>query len=655
MNSRVFAGEVAHVRSYPVTHTLKYPLYFFLFDLDELDSLNASLRFFSYNRFNVASLRDRDYLVGDGSIRKKIISFLEQRGVHKGIVRIELLTMARYFNYVFNPVSFYFCYDKNGKMICAAAEVNNTFDEKHLYILTGPESGTNGFIGFSHSKQFHVSPFNNREGYYDFSFNVTGDAAEVRIVLNRDGHRIMAARLFGKGLPLTAENLSSTLLHFPFTALMTMPRILKEAFKLFFIRKLPYVPKPEAGHSMTLVKRAPGFTQRLAIKIINWVFAKITDGCLEVTYPDGTKKVFGSDSSGKRADISIHEYRFFRKILFQGDIGLGESFVDGGWTSSDPVNLLTFLVQNLNLEDDSRVTMKTIGLLINNFLHTRKANTIKGSRKNISEHYDLGNDFFNAFLDETMMYSCGIYKTGKESLNKAQLNKIHRIIDRAGITAKDHVLEIGSGWGGFACEAAKRTGCRVTTITISKEQHDYVQKLIKKERLESRVNVEIIDFRKMKGTFDKIVSIEMLEAVGHENFGSYFSALEKHLKPGGTVVLQVITTPDHHYKDYRKRTDWIQKYIFPGGHLPSLTALSEAMAENSRLCMESIETIGSSYVLTLREWTRRFLKAEKKLLEMGYDRKFQKKWLYYLHSCEAGFGTRIVNDVIITLARSGKA
>ena len=299
------------------------------------------------------------------------------------------------------------------------------------------------------------------------------------------------------------------------------------------------------------------------------------------------------------------------------------------------------------------MALKALGLLLNRLLNRRKRNSINGSRKNIREHYDLGNSFFSEFLDKRLVYSCGIFRKKSDTLEKAQLNKIHKIIDSAGIRKSDHVLEIGSGWGGFAVETAKRTGCRITSITLSKEQHDYVEALIKRERMEKRVNVELIDYRDMKGSFDRIVSIEMLEAVGHENFASYFKAIDRLLKPDGIAVLQVITTMDHHYKDYRRRIDWIQKHIFPGGHLPSVTALSESMAENSRLYIEALENIGSHYAPTLNEWRRRFSASSENLMALGYDGRFQRKWLYYLYVCEAGFAGRVINDCIITLSRPG--
>lgn len=653
MKSRIYTGEVMHVRGQPAKHVLRYPHYFYSFDLDELDELDSVVKRFGYNRFSMVSIHDRDYLMGEGSIKGKLMAFLKDQGAHKGIARIELVTQARYFGWVFNPVSFYFCFKKDGALSCVVAEVNNTFGERHLYLLTKAVKSVKGFVEYRQCKEFHVSPFNNLDGSYTFRFSEPGDRIDVRIILSRAEGDILTARLTGDAVSLDSGNLRSVIRRFPFTTLLTVSRIYKEAFRLFFFRKLRYVPKPEPGSLMTIGRLPATLIQRLSQIIVERVLGTIEKGCLAVTYPDGSVKNFGKSDSPDRAEIRVNGYSFFSKVLFNGEIGFGESFMGHGWDSPDPVKLIQFFIRHLDVDEENHVAMKTVGLVLNRILNRRKRNTIAGSMRNICEHYDFGNDFFSEFLDKRLIYSCGIFRKKTDTLEQAQLNKIHRIIEKAGIVKGDHVLEIGSGWGGFAIEAAKRAGCRVTTITLSKAQHDYVQGLIKREHLEKKVNVEIVDYRNMTGSFDRIVSIEMLEAVGHENFASYFNAIERLLKPDGVAVLQVITTMDHHYKDYKRRMDWIQKHIFPGGHLPSVTALSESMALNSRLYIEALENIGPHYATTLREWRRRFIAAGGNLLKLGYDGACQRKWLYYFYVCEAGFAGRIINDVILTLSRPG--
>ncbi|PKL19509.1 MAG: DUF1365 domain-containing protein [Spirochaetae bacterium HGW-Spirochaetae-5] len=654
MNTRIYTGEVMHHRSSPTVHTLKYPVYFYAFDLDELDAIHRDIRFFSHNRFNLASLRDRDYLRGEGSINEKIRGFLKKSGIKESIARIELVTSARYINYVFNPVSFYYCYRKDNSIAVIAAEVNNTFGEKHLYILSKPvKSGDSKFIEFEQKKEFHVSPFNTLEGGYIFQFSKSTDNIEIRITLVRDNEKIMLARLTGDAQPLTQKSLMKTVGKYPLTVLKTVPRIYKEAFKLFFFRKLTYVPKPNPSSPMTIGTLPPTWFQKIAKSAVLSEFRNIKDGYLKLVYPDSTVEYFGNKDSKNRAEIVLTTYRFFSRVMISGDIGLGESFMDRDWDSPDPVGLIRFFIEQLEMENENHVVANNLGLFLNRVLHKRKRNTIPGSKKNISAHYDLGNDFFQTFLDKTLLYSCGIYNKKSDTLTKSQLNKVHTIIKQAGIGPKDHVLEIGSGWGGFAVEAVKRTGCRVTTITLSQKQHDYVTSLIKKEKLDKKITVLLKDYRHVEGEFDKIISIEMLEAVGHENFKHFFASLEKLLKPAGVAVIQVITTADHHFKDYLRRVDWIQKYIFPGGVLPSVTALSVAMEKNSKFHIENLINIGPHYARTLREWRIRFIEAKDSLIEMGYDVEFQRKWLFYFYVCEAGFASRITNDVILTFTRQG--
>jgi cyclopropane-fatty-acyl-phospholipid synthase len=653
MNSRIYSGEVMHYRGHPVKHTLKYPVYFYRFDLDELSYLSKELPFFSLNKFNVSSLKEKDYLSG-GSIKENILKIIKDKGIKDKVRRVELVTSARYFNYAFNPVSFYYCYGAGEKIISIVAEVNNTFGEKHIYLLSGEsKSIMKGFIYYKHDKEFHVSPFNSIHGSYEFFFSEPSEKFGVFINLIRDGEKIMTAKLSGEPLPLTSGNHLKTISAFSLTTFLTVPRIYKEAFKLFFLRKLKYVPKPAPQSSMTIGKIPPSGFEKFAEKMVTGVFSKIKGAFLEVIYPEGNVKYFGDKKADKKGTLELYSWKFYSRVLINGDIGFGESFTEKEWDSPDTVGLIRIFIEHLDIGENNNPVLKSAGNLINRILHRPKRNTLSGSRKNITAHYDLGNDFFKTFLDKSLFYSCGIYNKKNDTLSRAQMNKVHKIIEKAHITSDDHILEIGSGWGGFALEAVKKTGCKVTTITLSQEQHDYVKALIKREKLEKNIKVLVKDYRDMDGAFDKIVSIEMLEAVGHENLGSYFKALEKLLKPRGIAVLQVITTPDHHYKDYRKRIDWIQKHIFPGGHLPSVTALSIAMAEKSELFIENLLNIGPHYALTLKQWRENFAGAEDSLLKAGYDEIFQRKWFFYLAVCEAGFASRIINDVIITLTRQG--
>lgn len=280
-----------------------------------------------------------------------------------------------------------------------------------------------------------------------------------------------------------------------------------------------------------------------------------------------------------------------------------------------------------------------LGHTLNRISHLRRANTIQGSRKNIEDHYDLGNAMFSLFLDSTMTYSCAYWNSPEETLEQAQINKLRRIITKAEIKSTDHVLEIGSGWGSFALEAVKLTGCRITTITLSSQQKELTEERIRQEGFEDRIEVKLIDYRDIQGQYDKIVSIEMLEAVGHENLPTYFGSCYKLLKPNGKMVFQVITMRNINYDTYRKECDFIQKHIFPGGICPSVNTILDAIEKSSKFTVKNMENIGIHYARTLRSWREAFLRHKSDILAMGFSESFIRKWEYYFSYCEAGFST----------------
>ena len=653
MKSRIYMGEVMHARLAPVEHRFVYPLYWYVFDLDELPQLDREVRGFGYNRRSLVSIRDADYLRGEGSIRERLMAELRNRGCEDGVVRVELVTMARYLNYVFIPVSFYYCYRADGSLRCVVAEVNNTFRERHLYILDKPNGEPTQYPAQSgHAKEFHVSPFNDMRGDYEFSFSGLADKMEIHVDLVRDGGKVLETGFRGTALPLTTENLKQTLRRYPLAALLNMPRIVWQAAKLYFRKKLPVFQKPPPSSPMTF-EADPTFRERLAVRAICSFFSLIRRGVLTVVMPDGTRRRFGGKEPGREVEMCVPTYRFFWRMLRDGDIGFGECYVERDMDCDDLFSLIALFVDNAEFMDDRNIRFSWLGRLFNRIRHEFRRNTLIGSRKNIEAHYDLGNEFYRTFLDESMMYSAAIHLEPDETLEQSQKHKLQAIIRKARLGPDDHVLEIGCGWGGFAIEAVRTTGCRVTGITLSREQLALGQERIAAAGLQDRIKLELRDYRTMEGQFTKIVSIEMLEAVGHEYLGTFFSACDRLLAPDGLVVLQVITIPDQRYDAYRRSTDWIQKHIFPGGVTPSLAALSEAMKKSSRFVVEELENIGPHYALTLREWRRRFELRLHDLEKMGYDKTFQRKWRYYLCYCEAGFEGRFINDLHLVLTRPG--
>jgi len=302
---------------------------------------------------------------------------------------------------------------------------------------------------------------------------------------------------------------------------------------------------------------------------------------------------------------------------------------------------------NMNGLDTSSAWLSHI---LDRLSHLRRAPTLEMARKNIERHYDLGNDMFKIFLDPTMTYSSAVFKHDKENLEQGQLNKIRAIISKAGIQKDDHVLEIGSGWGALAIEAVKSTGCRVTTVTLSSQQKEYVDDLVLQLGLQDQIDCQLIDYRDLNGKFDRIVSVEMLEAVGHDYLPTYFEAAYNLLKPGGKMCFQVITTPNKSYDEYRKGCDFIQKHIFPGSICPSVNAILSAIEEKTNFFVEHMENIGYNYSRTLREWRNNFLMNRHKLLNLGYDIDFIRKWEYYFCYCEAGFEMQYLGDYQIVLS-----
>lgn len=649
-----------HARFEPVSHRFVYPIYTYAFDLDELPRLNQEVKGFSYNRFNLAAIHDRDYLQGNGSIKERLLLFLKKHGCADDIEKITMITMARFLNYCFNPVSFFYCYRSDGSVRCHAAEVNNTFGERHLYLLDQPlPSDEPQVFRYRHEKEFFVSPFNDRSGYYELSFSELNDSLRIGVTLFRDEKKIMTAWLQGKGMPLNSGNLQLNAIHYPFTAALSVPRITFEALNLFLRKKLSLYPKPGDAHPMTIRRNPPSIKEKAGMRIAGKVFNSLKTGTLELQMPDGSIQIYPENtrkqdrkSSQESHRVIVHDYAFFGRLLKSGDVGLGEAFVRSEWSTPDLTGLLRFFIQALPHVKGPLARLNLLPLWRNRYVHWRNRNTKAGSKKNISAHYDLGNDFYKLFLDnETMLYSCGIFKDSGSSLARAQKEKVHEIIRRAEIKSSHHVLEIGCGWGGFAIEAARHCGCRVTGITLSKEQLRYAQQRAAEEKIDHLVEFKLCDYRDMSGCFDRIVSIEMLEAVGHAYYHDYFSIIERMLQPAGQAVIQVITIPDERFKNYSRNPDWIQLYIFPGGALPSLNSLKSAVQRSSSLTVASTESIGLHYATTLRVWRDNFNRNCSTLYKMGFDEYFQRKWNYYFSYCEAGFAENYIDDLIITLRR----
>lgn len=400
----------------------------------------------------------------------------------------------------------------------------------------------------------------------------------------------------------------------------------------------------------TGVPATPSIVDRVAVQVMLAAARRIRFGRLAVTLPDGRRHEFGDPVTGPTASLVVHDLGAVRRILLGGDLGAGEAYMDGLWSSPDLPGLAKLASINRDGLGLTRGWWRLPAKLAKTIAHRARRNTLGGSRRNIAAHYDLGNDFYRLFLDETMTYSSAVFETAAQSLADAQRNKYRRMAERAGLAPWMHVLEIGTGWGGFALYAAGELGCRVTTATISKAQHDLAVERVREAGLEDRVTVLLRDYRELDGVYDAIVSIEMFEAVGAEYFTTFFEACDRALRPGGRLSMQTIAFPDVAYGPQVRGANWIQTYIFPGGLLPSLAAIERSL-HGTQLVVRSVEDIAPHYVRTLAAWRERFMARLDDVRAMGFDERFIRMWEYYLTISEAGFDTGVCQDYQIVLEK----
>ncbi len=351
------------------------------------------------------------------------------------------------------------------------------------------------------------------------------------------------------------------------------------------------------------------------------------------------------------AHVRIHDSSFYRQVGLYGSVGAGEAYMDGLWDCDDLVVLTRILVRNRDRLDAMEGGVARIGCGLLRAWGALMRNTRKGSRRNIAAHYDLGNDLFKLFLDDNLMYSSAIYESEDETIDVASARKLDRICRKLQLGPQHHVLEIGTGWGGFALHAATHSGCRVTTTTISREQHDLARKRIDAAGLGDRVTLLLEDYRDLKGSYDRVVSIEMIEAIGHQYLDSYFRTVNRLLKPDGMALIQAITIEDHRYKQALKAVDFIKRHIFPGSFIPSISVMGSAIGRNSDMKLYNLEDIGPSYALTLRAWRTRFLDRISDVRALGYPERFIRMWVFYLTYCEGGFLERSIGDVQMLLCK----
>ena len=406
--------------------------------------------------------------------------------------------------------------------------------------------------------------------------------------------------------------------------------------------------------SLPQADRQRPFSRQFARKLCLRLLANIELGSLSLH--DGTEVFrFGNpdDPAHPHAEVHVHDNSLYRQMLSGGSIATGEAYMQGHWTSPDLVAVMRLFSANmatLDLLESKQSMLVRLGLKLS---HSLKRNTREGSRKNISAHYDLGNDFFQLFLDPTMMYSAALFERDRTSLEEASIAKLEELCQQLELHSDDHLLEIGTGWGGMAIHAARHYGCRVTTTTISREQYEYALQQVQAAGLQDHVTVLCEDYRNLQGSFDKLVSIDMIEAVGHNFYSNYFQRCSQLLKPSGKMVIQAITIADQRYAAARDSVDFIQRYIFPGGSLPSVAVIADHLARDTDMQMIHLRDITRDYALTLANWRERFMAAQAKVSEMGFEQSFIRMWEFYLAYCEGGFRERVISTVQLAFAKPG--
>ena len=388
----------------------------------------------------------------------------------------------------------------------------------------------------------------------------------------------------------------------------------------------------------------------LARKLVFNKLEQFSTGQIAIS-ENGATHFFGVDDDTLKASVEVHDPRFYRSMALGGSLGAAEAYLDGQWTTDDLTAVCRIVLRNSDTRWQMEKGWARLGRPLNRLFHTLHRNTARGSRRNIAAHYDLGNDFFRLFLDETMMYSSAIFPRSDASLEEAAVYKVDRICRKLDLHPGDHLLEIGTGWGGFALHAATHYGARVTTTTISRQQYELAVERVAEAGLADRIDIVLEDYRDLRGQYDKLVSIEMIEAVGHHYYDAYFAACGRLLKPDGLMLLQAITISDWVFQDHIHSVDFIKRYIFPGSCIPSLAAMAGAVAASSDLRMVHLEDIGPHYARTLAAWRDRFMARLDEVRALDLPEEFIRMWEYYFCYCEAGFSERYISDAQILLAK----
>ncbi len=668
MRSALYTGVVMHARQTPARNVFRYRVAAFLIDLDEIGELNRRLRLLGIDSAAPITLHRGDHL-GDPqrSIKENVLAFLAEHDVDLAGGRVQLLTNLRIFGYVFNPISVFYCHGAAGDLRAVVAEVGNTFGERHLYLLDERCQVRAGRRrAWQVDKQMHVSPFFGLDQRYEFALTEPDENVFVGVTVSHDGDKPFHATLTGRRHELTDATLAWSLLRHPLMPQRVTALIHWQAIRLA-LKRVPFHPKPafRIGDGSIAPKTAqparrglkpPPPARRSPLAPITkaltlFALTRPERGSIALRTPEGRVRRHRAERPGPHVDIAIHApNQLYRRLAVRGMTGIGESYVAGDWDAEDLPSAMESLLRRGEEVSRSRIGRLTTGLrTLRPSLPDRFEEAI--ARRRIGYHYDLGNDFYTLFLDDSLTYSCAVFDGPDDTLEAAQHRKHRMICDRLLLGPDDHLLEVGCGWGAFAQVAAGDFGARVTGVTLSNEQHDMARERLAAAGLGGRTDIRLDDYRTLEGTFSRIASTEMIEAVPHHELPGYFGSLDRLLAPDGLVCIQAIAIPDQRYERYRRSRDWISEYIFPGGNVPSLKAMLDAITKGSSLMVNGVEDIGIHYAETLRRWRLRFEANREAVLALGFDETFIRGWRFYLATCEAAFRARSIHVYQLVLTR----
>ena len=405
------------------------------------------------------------------------------------------------------------------------------------------------------------------------------------------------------------------------------------------------------GEQTLVREEAPSWFDRMAKSVLMKVFAKLPSGRLTLKEGGATLAEFGDIDDPLHAEVNILDPKAYGRLLFGGSVASGETYTDKLWDTPNLTNVIRIFARNLPMLDEWERKLEWLAMPLRKLMHFQNRNSQRRAQQNIAAHYDLGNTLYSTFLDDSMMYSAAIYPEQHTTLAQAQQHKLRALCEKLKLQPDDHLLEIGTGWGGLAIYAAKHYGCQVTTTTISDEQHAYAKNWIEQEGLTEQITLLKQDYRTLTGKYDKLVSVEMIEAVGKAYLPTFFKQCNQLLKPDGVMVLQSITIDDRRYDSYSKSVDFIQKHIFPGGFLPSLLEINRHLKEFTDMMIRDTHDIGLDYARTLQDWHHAFLQHKDALATNGYDERFVRLWRYYFSYCEGGFLERTISTVQLVMSK----